>query len=186
VHVVGGAGARLPQRMLHLECADVGVEIVEAAGVHRVVGQHRDRRGVIEHHAHGDVGFAVLRELGPVRGDPLVRVDQAAVDSHVEADAGHPLGDAHHAYGRMPVPLLRAVGPRPAAPQVDHRFAFEHHGAGRAQLFLYAEVFGERFEDRRELLIAYASHRIRTAARVDGLVEIEVPQVSLLAEPLRL
>src|SRR5690606_32353517 len=154
VHVVGGARARLPQRVLHLERLDVGLVVVEPARIHRVVGQYRDRRGVVEHHAHGDRVLAVLRQLGPVGGDTLVRIDQAAVYRHVEADAGDALGDAHHAHGRVLVPLLRPVCARPAAPQVDHGCAVEDYRAGGAELFLDAEILGEGLEHRREALVA--------------------------------
>ena len=183
MHVVGRARAWLPQRLLHFERVDVGAKIEEPARIHCVGRQHRDCRGVIEHHADGDAVLAVLRELGPVGGNPLVGIDQPPVDRHVEADAGHALGDAHHADGRVLVPLLAAVGPRPAAPQVDHRLAVDDHGAGSSELLLFAEVLGESFENGSKPLVANAAQRERGAACVHRLVEIEMRQAALPSPP---
>jgi hypothetical protein len=179
VNVVGRAGTRLPQRLLHFERTDVCVVIVEPAGIHGVGGQHRNRRGVIEHHPHRDGLLARLRELGPVMRHGHVGIDQPAVDRHVEADAGNAFGDAHHAHRGVRVPRLTVVGAGPPAPQVDHGLAINDDRAACAELFLDTKVLGERLEHRRELFVAHAVQRERASARVDRLVEIQVVQISL-------
>ena len=172
VHMVRGAGARLPQRLLHFQCPDVGRVVEESAGIHRVGGQHRDCRAVVEAPAHQDVFLPVLRELGPVVRDRLVDVDQALLDHFVEANAGHTLRDAHHADGRMLVPFLRAVGIRPAAPHIDHGFAVEHGRSRGAQLFLDLEILDERVNRGLKIRLEPPANPIAAAARLDRLVQL--------------
>ncbi len=151
MHVVGGARARLPQRLLRLQRVDIGRVIEEPAGIHDVVGQHRDRRGMVE---------APCARGCPLCRSARIRASNGAMGlsistsprsmHHVEADAGHALGDAHHADGGMLVPFLRTVGAGPAAPQIDHRLAFDHHRGRRAEFLFLPEILDERLDRRAQ------------------------------------
>ena len=71
--------------------------------------------------SRGDRGLAALRELGPIRRDRFVEVDEAAIPHHQRRDRDDHLrrrGDPYHGV-RFPGLGVREV-PVPA-PQVDHQ-----------------------------------------------------------------
>ncbi|UVF78677.1 hypothetical protein NWF22_02030 [Gordonia mangrovi] len=85
--------------------------------------------GVAQDLPDGDVGLAVLRELRPVRGDPLVIVEFTAVGEHMRARRGDTLGggEAHGQRVTLPAVALRRPGP---TPQVDDQSATVVDGHG--------------------------------------------------------
>ena len=46
-----------------------------------------------QHMSHGDVGFAVAREFGPVLGDGIVEVEQSALDEEVHGERDERFAD---------------------------------------------------------------------------------------------
>ncbi len=88
VDVVGGLGARLPQRLLYLQSLHIGLAVEHRPGPQRVGGQHRNGRPVVEHPAHQDPILAVLGELRPIGGDRFVEVHRPRSSSMLEGDGG--------------------------------------------------------------------------------------------------
>ncbi len=75
----------------------------------------------------GRLGLAVFGELGPVRDDLLVVVDQAALHAHGNGDRDDALGGAEHDLQRIVVWPVAGLVERPAA-DVDHPGAAVVHG----------------------------------------------------------
>jgi len=94
--------------------------------------------------ANGDLLFAVLRELGPVRGDPLFVIEPAPRVGDGQGHRGQALGGRVHEHHGVPLPrLARPLVPDPA-PQVDHFLAVAIRAAGTAQFIPSGEVLGKR------------------------------------------
>ena len=131
--VIGLTRAGLPRRLLTGEHHREAIEIRDHAPIDGLVEREQPRL-VGEQLANGDLLFAVLRELGPVRGDPLFVVEPAARVGDGQGHRGQALGgrvDEHH---RVPLPrLARLLVPDPA-PEVDDLLAVVVGAAGAAQL----------------------------------------------------
>ena len=104
MNVISRLRADLPQRLLLLERLHDRFAIEHRARPQRIRGQHGHGRGVVEEMAHERLLFAVAPVLGPVLDDARVRIDEPAIDQHVEADRRDAFGDRHHADGRRRVP----------------------------------------------------------------------------------
>src|SRR5262249_43066469 len=98
----------------------------------------------------GDLRFAVLRELGPVRADPLVVVEPAPRvrkgQRHRRQALGGRIDDDH----RVAFPRVARLSVTNAAPQVDDLFAAEIGATGAAELPTPGEVVGKYVEDTLE------------------------------------
>ncbi len=150
VDVVGGLGPRLPERLLLLERLHIGFPVEHGARVELVGGQDGDGGGVVQDVADQDAFLAVLGELRPVAGHRRVELHQPAVQQHVEADGGDPLGHRHHADQGVPLPGAGAILVGEAAPEIDHRPPVQGHRHGGAQLVLEAVVLQEGLDDALE------------------------------------
>ena len=100
--------------------------------------------------------LAVLGELGPVRRDPLVVVDQARLGLQVECGRGTPFVVLKH-IASVSASHGSPSSVRHAAPQVDHRFAVVEDGDGRAAVGAF-ELSTERLLDRGEVAVREAFH----------------------------
>lgn len=167
--VVAVTVAGCPRRRLR------GEHVTECVGV----GQHlqRDRRvdhgeaGLVRHElADGDVALARLRELGPVRRDGGVDVEQPAGVGDRHRHRRQPLRGREDRHHRVLLPGERPRCVAMAAPQVDDRAPVEVHGARRADLVALTEVGPERVGHRAEAGVDVAVHRCRrpNSARPSG------------------
>ena len=170
--VIGRPGAGLPQGLLILQRLHIGLAVEHAAGIQPVVGEHRNSGGVIEDMTDEDPVLAVLREFRPVGRDRRIDIDLAAVDQHVEADAGDALGDRHHADRGMGVPRLGLVAVAIAAPQIDHRLAVDDHRNGRTRLVLDPVILLEGLEHRLKARITLPPNWKRRPPRLDQLIHL--------------
>ena len=167
MHVIGSFRADLPERLLFLERLDHRLAIEHRARPERIRREHRHGRRVVEKVPYECLLFAVAPVLGPVVGHARVRVDEPAIDEHVEANRGDAFRDRHHADRRRPIPRLRHRAIAPAAPDVDGRAALEHDRARGADLVLAFEILDERVDDGPELGRVRATEVISRAARFD-------------------
>ena len=113
--------------------------------------------------ADGDLLFALLRELRPVRGHPLFVIEPAARVGEGERHRGQALGgrvDDHHG---VLLPRLAGLLVANAAPEVDDLLAAVIDTAGAAQLSAPGEVLGERLAHRLEATtdVSFDDHLIR-------------------------
>ena len=93
---------------------------------HRPV--HGVQTGTVpEQLGHGDRVLAVRGELGPVRGDPLAVVQQAALHAHRHGERGHALRGAEDDLERIGSVGHLAVPVTVAAHEVDHQLPAVHH-----------------------------------------------------------
>ena len=172
MNVIGRLRADLPQRLLLLERFHDRFAIEHRARPERIRGQHGHGRGVVEKMPHERLLLAVAPVLGPVQSHAGVRIDEPAIDQHVEADRGDPFGDRHHADRRRRIPRHLHGAIAPAAPDVDDRASVEHDGARGPDLVLDSEVLDERVDDGPVLGRVRPGEVIRCAARLDLRAEI--------------
>ena len=141
--MVGLARPRLPRRLLTGKDDREPIEVGDDAGIDGLVEREKPRL-VGEQLAHGDLVFALLRELGPVGGHALFVIEPAAGVGDGERHGGQPLAgrpDEHH---RVPLPRFARLFVANAAPQVDDLLAAVVGTAGAAQLPASSEVVGKR------------------------------------------
>ena len=123
--------------------------------------------------------LAVLREIGPVLGDPSVVVDPAARvgdgDRHRRQTLGRRVDDDQ----RVLVPRLVAVGCAAATPEVDHLLATPVRGDGGADLAALDEV-------AVELLTHFLEARSDATAAVRRALDGFQMQVGVFARSLLL
>ena len=130
--VIGLTRPGLPRRLLTGEHDRQAIQIRDHAPIDGLIEGEQPRL-VGEELAHGDLLFALLRELGPVRGDPLFVVEPAARVGDGEGHRGQALGgrvDEHHG---VPLPRLARLLVPDTAPQVDDLLAVVIGAAGAAQ-----------------------------------------------------
>ena len=105
----------------------------------------REQPGLVRQElADGDLLFALLRELRPVRAHPLFVVEPTARVGDGERHRGQALGgrvDDHH---RVLLPRLARLLVSDTAPEVDDLLAAVIGAAGAAQLAASSEVLGKR------------------------------------------
>ena len=140
--VIGLPGAGFPRRLLARHHRGQPIRVRDHAAIDGLV-EGKQTRLVSQELAHGDRLLAVLRELGPVRGDPLVVVQPAARvrdgQGHRRQALGGRVDDDH----RVPFPGLTRWPVPDAAPEVDDLLAAEIHAAGAAELVSAREVLRE-------------------------------------------
>ena len=145
----------------------------------------RDRGQVetlVDHRKAGFVGqqlpdrhalLAVLRELGPVRGDWLVELEQASRVSHGDCGGRHSLRRREHRHQRVGFPSTTELPVSPTAPEIDNELTIEVRGDRRPDLSPSAEVRLERVSYRTEALGDIAADPIilkrRQALRLPAL-----------------
>ena len=147
--VIGLTRPGFPRGLLTGEHDGQAIQVGDHAPIDGLVEREQPRL-VGEQLADGDLLFAVLRELGPVRGDPLFVVEPAARVGEGEGHGGQALRgrvDEHH--GVLLPRLARPLVPD-AAPEVDDLLAAEIGAAGAAQLTPPREVLDERLAHRLE------------------------------------
>jgi hypothetical protein len=148
--VIAVRGAGLPTGGLRSEGGDDAVPVV---GRH-TSGHVGQAGGVVEEVLHEHALLAVLAELRPVGGDRRLRVELAAVDEHVPAQAGEPLGGGGDHDDGVPVPRPGFRRIRPAAPEVDDGLALDRDRHRGPDLVEQIPVGGERRSHTLEARIA--------------------------------
>jgi hypothetical protein len=99
---------------------------------------------VCEELAHGDLPFALLRELRPVRGDPLFVVEPTSRVCDAERHRRQAFsGGVDDDHGVL-LPRLARLLVSDTAPQVDDLLAAMKNAAGSPQLATPNKVLGER------------------------------------------
>ncbi len=172
MNVIGRLRANLPQRLLLLERFHDRFAIEHRAPPERFRGQHGHGGSVVEKMPHERLLFAVAPVLRPVLDDGRIRIDEPAVDQHVEADRRDAFGDRHHADRGGRIPRLGSSAVTPAAVHVDDRASVEQDGAGGPDLVFDSEVLDERVDDGPVLGRVRPREAIRRAARLDLGAEI--------------
>ena len=97
---------------------------------------------------HRGAAFAMRGELGPVRGDLLVVVDQPALHAHRDRDGDNAFRGAEHQLQRGIVVRPIAGEVERSTPDVDHLDAPVVYGSRCAKLFAELEVLLECGFDR--------------------------------------
>ena len=90
--------------------------------------------------AHGDVSFAVLRELGPVARHRGIVVEPSTRGRDGQCHGCDALGDRHHHDHGVLGPWLVAAGRTASTPQIDDLVAMPKCGDGSADLTPFDEV----------------------------------------------
>ena len=131
--VIGLTRAGLPRRLLTGEHDCQAIQIRDDAPIDGLIEGEQPRL-VGEQLANGDLLFALLRELGPVRGDPLFVVEPAARVGDGQGHRGQALGgrvDEHH---RVPLPRLAGQLVPDPAPEVDDLLAVNDRRSRRRRV----------------------------------------------------
>ena len=137
--VIAVACTGRPRRFLAREHTRDGVEVVHLRDPQLLVEQD-ESRFVAKQLAHGHVGLAVLRKLGPVARDRGFVVEPAARVSQRKRHGREALGAGHEDDQRVFVPRRVALGRAAATPQVDDFLAAPIRCDGSADLAALLEV----------------------------------------------
>ena len=134
------------------------------------VGDHAAIDGLVEREepglmsqelADGDRLLAVLRELRPVGGDPLLVVEPPAGVGECQGHRRQALGGRVDDDHRVPFPRFARLLVSNAAPEIDDLLAAEIDTAGATQLTASSKVLGER-----------VAHRFKAATDVSLYMEV--------------
>ena len=130
--VIGLTRTGLPRRLLTGEDDCEAIQIRDDAPIDGLIEREQPRL-VGKQLANGDLLFAVLRELGPVRGDPLFVVEPAAGVGDGQGHRGQALGGRVHEHHRVPLPRLARLFVANPAPEVDDLLAVNVGTAGATE-----------------------------------------------------
>ena len=152
--VIGLSRARLPCRLVTSHHRREPVQVGDDAAINGFVESEQTSL-VREELAHGDRLLAVLRELGPVRRDPLVVIQPAARVGDREGHRRQALGGRVDDDHRVALPrVARHLVPN-TAPEIDDFLAALVGAAGATQLAASSEV-----------LLEHVAHGLKTATDV--------------------
>ncbi len=157
--MIGLTRPRLPCRLLTGEHDRQAIQIGDHAAIDGLIEGEQPRL-VREELADGDLLFALLRELGPVPGDPLFVVEPAAGVGDREGHRGQALGgrvDEHHG---VPLPRLACPLVANTAPEVDDLLAVVIGTAGATQLTASSKVLGKRLAHRLKAATDVSLYRV--------------------------
>jgi len=151
--VVAVARTRRPCRLLAREQPREIVEVTQLFDGQCLVEQ--DESGLVpEELAHGDLGFAVLRELGPVTRHRRIVIEPAARVRQGQRHRREALGAGHDDDHGVFVPGRVALGRAAATPQIHDPFTAPVRRNGGADLAPRDEVVrklgAHRFEPWRD------------------------------------
>ena len=141
--MVGLARAGLPRRLLTGHDRRKAIEVGHDAAIHRFA--ERKETGLMRQElADGDLLFPLLRELRPVRGDPLLVVEPSAGVCECQGHGRQALRGRVNDDHRVPFPRVARLLVSDAAPEVDDLLAVLIGTAGAAQLTASSKVLGKR------------------------------------------
>ena len=102
----------------------------------------------------------LLRELGPVRGHPLLVVEPPARVGECQGHGSQALRGRVHDDHRVPLPRLARLLVADTAPEIDDLLAVSIDRAGATQLTASSKVFSERLAHRLEAATDVSLYRV--------------------------
>ena len=147
--VIGLTRPGLPRRLLAGEHDRQAIQIGDHAAIDGLIESEQPCL-VREELADGHLFFSLLRELRPVRGNPLFVVEPAARVGDGQGHRGQALGGRVHEDHRVPLPRLTRLLVANTAPEVDDLLAVNVGAAGAAEFVPSIEVVGKRSGHRLE------------------------------------
>ena len=147
--VIGLSRAGLPCRFLTGQHHREAIEVGHDAAIDGFVEREQSRL-MRQELADGDLLFALLRELRPVRGHPLFVVEPAARVGECQGHGRQALRGRVDDDHRVLLPRLARLLVANAAPEIDDLLAVVIGTAGATQLAASLEVLGKRLAHRLE------------------------------------